>query len=148
MPTDTRQTPFPKAQPDEKVVDLASIFGDAPTAVVIDLDPVVGAHLAADLSARGLADVVLVLPRWPHADAVLPTEELTRALVDESKRLGPCKPARHVVFVLDGERTRSIRRTAGDPRVDNRYDLAVGDLPNLRQLRAAGIQRVVKLTRG
>jgi hypothetical protein len=51
-----------------------------------------------------------------------------------------------VVFVLDGQRSKSIRRAATDARVDNRYDLAVGDLPNLQQLRAAGVQRIVKLS--
>jgi hypothetical protein len=127
-------------------VDLASVFADAPTALVIELDPVLGVHLAADLSARQLADVVLVLPRWPHADAVLPTRELTLALVDESKHLRQSNTAQHVVFVLDSERTRWIQRAGNDSRVDNRYDLAVGDLPNLGELRAAGIQRVVKVS--
>jgi hypothetical protein len=51
-----------------------------------------------------------------------------------------------VVFVLDAEREVSIRRPRGDPRADNRYALAIGDLPNLATLRAAGIQRLIKVT--
>jgi hypothetical protein len=128
------------------VPDLEGALGGGPTALVLDLDPVVGVRLAADLSARRLADVVLVLPRWPHAEAVLPIDQLTGALVEESKRLEASAAAPHVVFVLDGDRTRAIRRSAADPRVDNRYDLAAGDLPNLAELRTAGIQCVVKVS--
>jgi hypothetical protein len=117
-----------------------------PTALVIDLDPLIGVRLAASLSARRLADVVLVLPRWPHAEAVLPVDDLISALVHESRRLEVCQAAQHVVFVLDRDRAGAVRRQAGDPRVDNRYELAVGDLPNLRELRAAGIERVVKVS--
>ncbi|MBV9322711.1 MAG: hypothetical protein JO352_02860 [Chloroflexi bacterium] len=125
-------------------VEAALVGGS--TAIVADLDPLVGIHLAATLSRDHLAHVVLVLPRWPHAEAVLPTAALTAALIDSSRHLRtPGHAAQHVVFVLDGERSRSVRRAEHDPRVDNRYDLAVGDLPNLQQLRAAGIQRIVKL---
>ena len=119
-----------------------------PTALVIDLDPIVGIHLAAELSRRRLASVVLIVPRWPHADAVLPCDGLLGALLDGSRRVRDCPSAPHVVFVLDAERSKSITRPALDPRIDNRYDLAVGDLPTLRQLRCAGIERVVKLLVG
>jgi hypothetical protein len=78
---------------------------------------------------------------------VLPTGELITTLVDSSRQLRSDDAVQNVVFVLDGERSGSIRRPAGDPRIDNRYDLAVGDLPNLQRLQAAGIQRVVKVTR-
>jgi hypothetical protein len=145
MPTvavDLDADPSPSIQ---AFADGAGALRDAPTALVIDLDPIVGVRVAAHLSARRLASVVLVLPRWPHAEAVLPTHELTRALVDESRRVRP-SPARHVAFVLDGERSRPVRRAAIESRVDNRYDLSVGDLPNLRQLHAAGIAHVVKLS--
>jgi hypothetical protein len=113
---------------------------------VIDLDPVVGVRIAAELSHRPLANAVVILPRWPHADAVLPADDLIAALVEASSRVRRSESAFHVIFVLDGNRSRSIRRTSGDPRIDNRYDLAVGDMPTLRQLRQAGIERIVKLS--
>jgi hypothetical protein len=113
---------------------------------VLDLDPIVGVAVASDLSARELAAVVLVLARWPHPEAVLPTADLIDALVRGAKTLRADHAAPNVAFVLDGQRSGSVRRRVGDPRVDNRYDMAVGDLPNLHQLRAAGIQRVVKIT--
>ena len=51
-----------------------------------------------------------------------------------------------VVFVLDADRRRSIRRPPRDPRVDNRYDLGAEDLPDLKMLRGAGIGRIVKVS--
>jgi hypothetical protein len=113
---------------------------------VLDLEPVLGVRIAAELNRRQPTNVVVILPRWPHADAVLPTAGLIAALVDAARRLRPWRSAPHVAFVLDGDRSRSIRRTSGDARIDNRYDLAVGDMPTLRQLRQAGIERIVKLT--
>jgi len=126
--------------------DVASALASGSTALVLDLEPVVGVHIAADLSARRLADVVLVLPRWPHAEAILPTGELVGALVAAARRLrSRAATPPHVVFVLDGVRAGTVRRRMGDPRVDNRYDLAVGDLPTLQQLRDRGIGRIVKV---
>ena len=143
MPTDAGRTPFARRELDDEGLARSTLAGGAHRARGIDLDPVVGARIAAASRARTCrrgADV----PRWPHADAVLPSGELIGALVDESKPLQAVTDAPHVVFVLDGERSvhhRSSRR----PRIDNRYDLAVGDLPTLRQLRRAGIERIVKL---
>jgi hypothetical protein len=128
------------------VLELEKALQGGPTALVLDLDPVLGVASAAELSRRQQADVVLVLPRWPHPEAALPTRQLIATLVGSSRRLNPGAGASHVVFVLDDERRRSMRRAATDARVDNRYDLAVGDLPNLEQLRGAGIQHVVKLS--
>jgi hypothetical protein len=51
----------------------------------------------------------------------------------------------NVVFVLDGDRRHSITRGFDDARVDNRYPMTAADLPSLRVLRAAGIQRVIKV---
>jgi hypothetical protein len=116
------------------------------TALVLDLEPVWGVQVAAAISHRGLANVVLVLPRWPHHDAILPCDGLVAALVAASRQLRPGYCGSNVVFVLDGERTRSIRRPPGDSRVDNRYDIAPHDLPDLRTLREAGVQRVIKVT--
>jgi hypothetical protein len=114
--------------------------------MILDLEPVLGVRLAAEVSRQQLAHVVLVLPRWPHAQAILPTRELIAALVGESPRLRAAESSAGVVFVLDGEREASVRRPAGDPSVDNRYALSIGDLPNLAILRAAGIQRLIKVT--
>jgi hypothetical protein len=166
MPTDVTPGPPPKFEFDVESLATVSLAG-APTALVIDLDPVVGIHIASALNQRALACAVLIVPRWPHLDAVLPSEALIGTLVAESRRLRPCRQARHVVFVLDGERSKSIRRPAlaqrlapvaqglapvaqglapGDARIDNRYDVAVGELPSLRHLRSAGIERIVKLS--
>jgi hypothetical protein len=132
--------PVPSAEP---------LFGSAPTAVIVDLDPVVGVKLAASMSQGGRAHVVLVLPRWPHTQAVLPSEQLLSTLVVTSRWLTQPPHAAHVMFVVDAERRKDIApRPARDARVDNRYDLIAGDLPNLQTLRAAGIQRIVKVTRG
>jgi hypothetical protein len=151
MPTDVSYAtaaPLPsRASLDVEAEAVAGAALDgAPTALVVDLDPVLGVRLATALNRRRAANVVIVLPRWPHAEAVLPTDGLIATLIEESTLVRRRVSARHVIFVLDGERSRSIRRSPIDPRVDNRYDLAVGDLPNLRQLRAAGVERVVKLS--
>ena len=137
-------TPFT----DGPVAAAEPLFGSVPSAVIIDLDPVLGVNMAATMSQKGLAHVVLVLPRWPHARAVLPCEPLLSTLVATSRWLTQPTQSPHVVFVLDAERRKKITpRPARDPRVDNRYDITAGDLPSLQTLRAAGIQRVVKLTR-
>jgi hypothetical protein len=145
MPTDVAPTPSPNAEFDVERLAAVSLSG-APTALVIELDPVLGVRIAAALSQRALASAVLIVPRWPHLDAVLPSGEFIGALVDESRRVQRHDDAPHVAFVLDGERATSIQRPAADARIDNRYDLALGDLPTLRQLRRAGIQRIVKLS--
>jgi len=116
------------------------------TALILNLEPVLGVRIAAEVSRQRLAHVVLVLPRWPHADAVLPTRELIATLVGVSPRLRAAESGASVVFVLDAEREASVGRPPGDARVDNRYALSVGDLPNLATLRAAGIQRLLKVT--
>jgi hypothetical protein len=116
------------------------------TALVLDVAPVWGVQVAAAISRRGLANVVLVLPRWPHRQAILPCDGLVAALLAGSRTLGTGYAGANVVFVLDGERAHSVRRPLADARVDNRYELSPFDLPNLRALRAAGVQRVVRVT--
>ncbi len=147
MPIDfasTSGTRFDACLEIDSIVKTA--LGADPTALIIDLDPVLGVHLAAALNRRRPVAVVIVLPRWPHPEAVLPTDDLIATLIEESKRVRACESAAHVIFVLDGERSRSVRRPTTDTRIDNRYDLAVADLPDLRQLQAAGIERIVKLS--
>jgi hypothetical protein len=138
---------FAATPPPARTVVLEDLFSLNGTAVVADLEPLVGVALAAEASFRGLAHAVLVLPRWPHADAVLPVEPLTATLVSASRRLRQLNSS-NVLFVLDGERRKSIApRPRRDPRVDNRYDIAAADLPDLKTLRRAGIQRVVRISR-
>ncbi|MBV9897277.1 MAG: hypothetical protein JO020_24190 [Chloroflexi bacterium] len=127
-------------------VDLAEVLRPGNTALLLDLDPLVGVRSAAQVSRQGLAHVVLVLPRWPHLDGVLPTPDLTGLLVATARDLRQPKNAANVVFVLDGHRQKLIRRSINDPRVDNRYALLAADLPNLRTLRDRDITRVVKVT--
>jgi len=145
VPDATRLSP----ELDFPLGDVEKVLHTAGTAMVVDLEPCLGVRLAAEIYRRGLAHVVLVLPRWPHAEAVLPTNDLLATLLATSRGLAPAEGAtrNNVVFVLDGERQRRIRRPANDVRVDNRYPLLAADLPPLRVLRTAGIQRVVKLTR-
>lgn len=116
-----------------------------PTLVLVDLEPTLGVHLAAELNAAGLAHPVLVLPRWPYAHAVLPVDTLLHALLGCALQLTRT-PCRHVVFVLDGMRSSAIEdRAVDDARADNRHRLSPADLPRATVLRARGIQRVLKL---
>jgi hypothetical protein len=117
---------------------------------LLDLEPTLGVRVAAQLSRVRLAHPVLVLPRWPYADALLGSDRLLTALLDESRRL-PNLDGRldNVVFVVDAERARLVPdRSVRDPRADNRHGLFTFDLPNLATLRARGIQRVVRITHG
>ena len=139
---------FGSPEPDLALGDVEEVLHTSGTAMVMDLEPCLGVRLAAEIYRRGLAHVVLVLPRWPHAEAVLPTNDLLATLLVTSRGLAQAGVTRNnVVFVLDSERQRRIRRRAEDVRVDNRYPLMAADLPPLRALRAAGIQRVVKVSR-
>ena len=116
--------------------------------MVIDLEPILGVRVAAELNRRQLANVVLVLPRWPYAQAVLPVDGLVAALVETSPSVGPVDAPTNVVFVVDAVRERPIgRRAVSDRRADNRYRLAASDLPNLATLLGAGIRRLVKIGR-
>jgi hypothetical protein len=118
------------------------------TAFLLDLQPSLAVQVAAELNGRGLAHVVLVLQRWPHAEAVLPVDDLITTLVRASRRLLAAPASANVAFVLDAERSQPIhRRAASDRRIDNRYQVGPGELPDLGTLRRAGIQRVVKLAR-
>ena len=119
--------------------ELAAQLTDAGTAVILDVDPIVGVHVAARLNAQGYAHGVLVLPRWAYAEAILPTDELLHALISQSKRLTPQNAPANVVFVLDAERTKPIHRPAHDRRADNRYRLSPADLPDLTGLRVVKI---------
>jgi hypothetical protein len=116
--------------------------------VMLDLEPVLGVHVAACLNRRHLAYAVLVLPRWPYPQAVLPVDTLVHALVNQARYLAPVAVHMpNVAFVLDVQRQRPLpHRSASDRRADNRYCLSASDLPNLAALRAHGIRRVVKLS--
>lgn len=115
-----------------------------PTFVILDVAPELGVSVAAELHRAQLAHVVLVLPRWPYSDAVLPCDALIAALLRTSQWISQPQHLRNVVFVLDAERKRPLRKRLVTS-VDNRYDISTNDLPNLAALRTAGIQRIVKI---
>jgi hypothetical protein len=131
--------------PAERFREMEAIIQHGGAAVLLDLEPLLGVRIAAAVSRQQLAHVVLVLPRWPHADAVLPAHDLVAGLVQTSRYLREPNVTSNVVFVLDADRQTSTRRPATDGRVDNRYSLAAGDLPDLATLRRAGIRRVIRL---
>jgi hypothetical protein len=102
--------------------------------------------VAAQLNRRHIAHAVLVLPRWPYAEAILPVERLIANLVHQSQKLGGRADLPNVAFVLDAQRNRPVpHRPSTDPRTDNRYRLSAGDLPDLAALRRARLHRVLKL---
>lgn len=128
--------------------ELAIALSRGRTATVLDLDPLIGIRVAAQLYEDRLAHAVLVLPRWPYAEAVLSVEGLLATAIAESRRLAHGADLANVVFVLDADRNRPIpARSARDRRADNRYRLGPADLPRLADLRRAGIDRVVKISR-
>lgn len=139
-PTDVRVSPVVDALV-EKVA--SSLKGG--TAVVLDLQPVLGVLIAARLNAKHNAHAVLVLPRWAYCDAVLPVDTLLWTLITTASSLNPHVESTNVVFVLDAERSKPVARRNSDCRADNRYTLSLADLPNLANLRVRGIQRVVKI---
>jgi hypothetical protein len=117
------------------------------TFVLLDLEPVVGIHVAARLNQLRLANAVLVLPRWPYQDAILPVEGLLHALITQSGQLPPEERMPNAVFVVDAGRSKPVRgRSKSDHCADNRYRLSVSDLPNLAALRKHGIRRVVHIS--
>jgi hypothetical protein len=136
-----------RARATELAFELEPTLRQAGTLILLELEPTLGVQVAAELSAQRLAHPVLVLPRWPYADAVLPTQQLTEALVHEANRLpGDVSRLDNVVFVVDGERNRVLHaRPPDDPRADNRHTLSIFDLPNLATLRARAIRRIVRV---
>jgi hypothetical protein len=118
------------------------------TAMILDLEPVLAVCVAARLNQLRLANAVLLLPRWPYQQAILPVDGLLDGLVSQATRLTH-GDLMNVAFVLDAERTRAVpHRAKHDQRADNRYRLTVADLPNLSALRSRGIHKIVKLSAG
>lgn len=114
------------------------------TLVVLDVAPVVGVLAAAAQYRLGRARPALCLGRWPYAEAVLPA----RPLVDVLLVAAPQHPTTipeppHVVLVLDGQRGQPVARHRGDPRADNRFELASEDLPDTAMLASEGISQVL-----
>jgi hypothetical protein len=136
----------PRPAADHIAASLENTLREPGTAVVMDLDPVLGIYVAARLNHLRLAHAVLLLPRWPYRDAILPVDCLLDGLVRLAPRL-VADDLPNVAFVLDGERQRAVpKRPSDDGRADNRYRLAVADLPNLAALQARGIRRIVRLS--
>jgi hypothetical protein len=111
---------------------------------VLDLEPTLGVQTAARLSRW--AHPVLVLPRWPYAEAILPTAELLTTVMREAHHLHTAERLPNAVFVVDGQRSTSVpERSQNDPRADNRHVLTPFELPNLATLRARGIERIHRI---
>jgi hypothetical protein len=129
---------------------LEPVLEEGGVACALDLEPSLGVALAAELQVRRLAHPVLMLPRWPYQEAVLPVNELLHALLRGARRIAADSGRlSNVVFVLDGERATLLPdRPPDDPRADNRHWLSSADLPNLATLRARGIRRVIKVAHG
>lgn len=150
-PTPHVATILPPQRLDHNADALVATFAEGltqgKTAILLDLEPTLGVEVAARLFQQQLSYVVLILPRWPHAEAILPSTQLEYTLVLESRRLDPpCVELKNVAFVLDAERQKRVDRPADDPRIDNRYHVSIADLPKLVDLRRAGIRRVVKMS--
>src|SRR5579859_1254712 len=84
----------------ERLPAVEPILRGGGAAVVLDLKPALGVRIAVAVSRQQLAYVVLVLPRWPHASAVLPYEDLVAALVAASRHLREPDVASNVVFEI------------------------------------------------
>jgi hypothetical protein len=111
------------------------------TLCVLDLQPTLGVQVAARLADA--AHPVLVLPRWPYVEAILPAEQLLAILLAEVRTLPPPRRLPNALFVLDSERSRAIPfREPGDHRADNRFPPASFELPDLATLRARDIRRI------
>ncbi|HET6317855.1 MAG TPA: hypothetical protein VFG86_15485 [Chloroflexota bacterium] len=137
-----RSTRHPAVEPLARA--MRTVLHRQGTLCVLDLQPTLGVQVAARVA--DLAHPVLVLPRWPYADAVLPTETLLATLLAEAPNLPTTTELLpNVVLVLDAERSRAIRRRRADPRADNRYPTASLELPDLKTLRARGIGRIHRL---
>jgi hypothetical protein len=131
--------------------EVRAAFADGGgTAAVLDLDPLIGVELGARLNGERIAHPVLVLPRWPYADAILPFDELLDGLTAGARLLSrPVVRLPNVVFVLDAQRETPLPgRSPIDRRADNRFELSSADLPTLADLRLGGIRRVVRVAHG
>jgi hypothetical protein len=125
----------------------ATMSQSAGVLVLLDLEPALGVHIAAQLNHERLANAVLVLPRWPYRQAILPVDGLLYALITQARQLSKETQLPNVVFVCDAARSRPIHnRPISDERADNRYRLLASDLPNLATLRARGIRRIEKIS--
>ncbi len=130
----------------EVATRLAASVQQGGVLMLLDLEPILGVHVAALLNEWRVANAVLLLPRWPYRQAILPVDGLLAALVGQARRLVDVERLPNVAFVLDAERTRPVdKRSPNDARADNRYRLLVADLPNLAALRARGIREVRKV---
>jgi hypothetical protein len=140
-----REEPRPAAA--DIAAQLGSELEGGGVCVVLDLEPLLGVHIAARLNQLALAHAVLVLPRWPYRHGVLPVDGLLNGLVNAARTLKIPGHLPNVAFVLDAERNRPMpNRPRNDARADNRYCLSVPDLPDLARLRARGVRRLLKVS--
>jgi hypothetical protein len=123
------------------VAAIAPLLTEPGVLCVLDLEPILGVQVAARLATR--AHPVLLLPRWPYGEAVLPCNTLAATLLAEARALPPPSRLPNVVFVLDGQRGKPIpNRSRYDQPADNRHMLSIFELPDLKTLRARGIGRI------
>lgn len=140
-----REEPRPAAA--DIAAQLGSELEGGGVCVVLDLEPLLGVHVAARLNQLALAHAVLVLPRWPYRRGILPVDGLLHGLVSAARTLKTSGHRPNVALVLDAERNRPVpSRPRNDARADNRYRLSVSDLPDLASLRARGIRRLLKMS--
>lgn len=117
------------------------------TCLLVDLDPAIGISIAGVLCARGVAQPLVLLPRWPYASAILDSAEPLWTL-REAAPVGVAPiPSGNVCIVIDAQRqTGPTRQRTESTRVDNRYQLMPHDFPSLSDLRARDIRRIVRLS--
>jgi hypothetical protein len=136
--------------------ELVSPFGaatsyrsanEARTALVVDLPGVEGVSAALALADLGFRPVPLY-NALPAPAAVVPMDEVVRALVAGARPLAQRPPALHAppAFLLDARRAGP--RLMANTRFDNRALAFVTDFPSAATLRAAGIAGVVLVQSG
>jgi hypothetical protein len=115
--------------------------------VLLDLEPILGVHVAALLNQWHVANGVLVLPRWPYRQAILPGRRSGHALVGQTRRLTSRTPAERRVRPRRGTQpagAAALRPVT--PRADNRYRLRSCRSARSGRPRARGIRQVRKLS--
>jgi hypothetical protein len=145
VPTASTATAATTAAAHSLATAIRPLLQEGGVLLLLDLEPSLAVQAAAQLAEH--AHPVLVLPRWPYAEAVLPCDELLIALRNASHVLpqGENRLA-NVLFVLDGKRGQAVpTRATRDLKADNRHVLSSFDLPNLATLRARGIRRIHRL---
>jgi hypothetical protein len=116
---------------------------------VVDMRGAPSVAFGSELSSSPHAGAVSLVPtfnNWPARNEFVPAEETLAALATMSP--GPPDDSgagAHPVFLLDAWRMAHRLDAPSDDTYDNRYLLGASDLPDVQELRARGIRRVVYL---